>query len=171
MPPLKSTKGAGQTVVALLAIVVIGVAAYVIVKQARPKKEGRLEGVFFYCTSCKKEFVDRDQDAPIKCARCGQMTGVYLRKCRCKECGGVFRAYLLKWDPELKRLRERRRRGENVPPAESEDELVSAPDEEDWIDSASPEGIGLITDVVCPKCSASGKSIEAAFPKEGNEKK
>ncbi len=157
--------------VALLAIVVIGVAAYVIVKQSRLKKGGRSERVFFYCTSCKKEFVDRDQDAPIRCPRCRQMTGVYLRKCRCKECGEVFRAYLLMWDPELKRLRERRRRGEKVPPTAREDELVTAPDEEEWMDSGSPEGIDLITNIVCPKCSASGKSIEAVFPKEGNEKK
>lgn len=98
------------------------------------------------------------------------MTGVYLRKCKCNKCGTVFRAYLLKWDIDVKQRRERRRRGENVPYGEDETELVSEPDTDNWFISSSPDGIGILANIACPECGAAGAEIEPVFPEKKGEK-
>jgi hypothetical protein len=164
MQRLRSNRGGGQGILAIIAIICIAVAAFFIVKQTKKKDEGASGGVYYYCTNCEKEFVDTDQDPPIKCPYCNQLTGVYLRKCKCNKCSCVFRAYLLKWDPDVKRRRERRRQGENVPYEEGETELISEPDADYWVDSQSPDGIDILANISCPKCGASGEDIEPVFP-------
>jgi DNA-directed RNA polymerase subunit RPC12/RpoP len=157
--------GGGQGALAVVAIICIGVAAFFIVKQTKPKDEGA-SGIFYYCTSCEKEFVDSaDKVPPIKCPYCKQVTGAYLRKYKCKECGTEFRGYLLKWPMDVKRRKERRKRGEKVPFQPGETELVSPADEEYWVDSESPEGFDIINNIVCPECEASGGNLETIFPK------
>jgi len=154
----------------VVAIICIAVAVFFIVKQTKPKDDSSSGGVYYYCTNCEKEFVDSDKDPPIKCPNCKQVTGVYLRKSKCTQCGTVFRAYLLKWDPDVKRRRQRRRQGENVPYAPDESELVSEPDEEYWVNSEFPDGIDIMTNIVCPECEASGENLEAIFPKPKKKK-
>jgi hypothetical protein len=165
----RSNKGGSQPVVAFVAIVCTVIAVYFIVKQTRPKEQATSGGVFYYCTNCQKEFAAPGQDPPIKCPHCSQMAGVYLRKCKCNKCGAVFRAYLLKWDLDVKQRRERRRRGENVPYGEDESELVSEPDTDNWFSTESPEGTFIFSNIACPECEASGENIESVFPKPAEE--
>lgn len=169
MHSLRSNKGGSQSALAIVAIVCTVIAVYFIVKQTRPKQQATSGGVFYYCTSCQKEFAAPDQDPPIKCPHCNQMAGVYLRKCKCNKCGKAFRAYLLKWDLDVKQRREQRRRGENVPYGEDESELISEPDTDNWFSSASPEGIYILGNIACPECEASGENIEPIFPKTDEE--
>jgi YHS domain-containing protein len=168
MQSLTSTRGGGQAVLAVMAIICIVVAGYFIIKQTKPKQviEG---GIYYYCTSCKKEFEDSpDKIPPIKCPYCGEVAGAELRKLKCKECGEVFRAYLLKWDTEGKRAMEKRKEGQYVPYEGGE--LVSGPEGEFWVDSESRDGFDLINGVVCPNCGASGENLEAFFPEKKKEK-
>jgi hypothetical protein len=165
MYSLRSNKGGSQWALAIGAIVCTVIAVYFIVKQTRPKEEAASGGVFYYCTNCQKEFAAPSQDPPIKCPHCSEMAGVYVRKCKCNKCGAVFRAYLLKYDVDVKQRRERRRRGENVPYGEDESPLVSEPDTDNWVSSASPEGIFILSNIACPECGGSGENIEPVFPK------
>lgn len=167
----RSTRGGGQAALGVIAIVCIVIAVYFVVKQTRTNEEGTASGqVFYYCTNCQKEFSAPHQDPPIKCPYCSQMTGVYLRKYKCKKCGTVFRAYLLKWDLEVKQRRERRRQGESVPYGEDESELVSEPDTDYWVSSVSPEGMDILGNIGCPECGALGADIEPVFPEKEAKK-
>jgi DNA-directed RNA polymerase subunit RPC12/RpoP len=165
---LRSSRGGGQAILGLIAIVCTVIAIYFIAKHTRTTDEASAAGVFYYCTNCEKEFAAPDQDAPIKCPHCGQITGVYLRKCKCKQCGTVFRAYLLKYDVDVKQRRERRKRGEDVPYGEDESPLVSEPDNDYWVSSASPEGLDVLGNIACPECGAT--EFDPLFPEKQGTK-
>ncbi len=166
MQRLRSSRGAGQGTLAIIAIICIAVATFFIVKQTKQKKDKTYGDVFYYCTSCKKEFVDSSNKvSPIKCKFCAQPTAASLRKYKCKQCGTVFAGFIMKFDEETKRLIERRKRGEKVPEEQIRSELISGPDGDSWVDASSQDAYDLLASISCPKDGASGVDIEAIFPK------
>ena len=169
MQSLRSVKGAGQGPLAIISIIVIGVAAFLIVKQGKEKKQSPFAGTYYYCTSCQKEFEGTpDKIPPTKCIHCGQMTAVSLRKYKCKQCGTVFRGFVQKFDDQTKLLIERRKRGEKVPDEQIRSELISPADEEDWVYADTQEAYDILGSITCPNCQA--KNPEPIFPEPEKKK-
>lgn len=164
MQSLCSNRGANQAILALVAVICIAAGAYFIFKHAKSGEDDLYGDVYYYCTSCEKEFPDSSSNTPpIKCPFCNKPTGVLARKFKCKECETEFIAYIQKYDPETKLLIERRKRGDSVPDAQIRSILVTEPDTEDWVDASSPEGTDLMNNVFCPnECEG---DLEPLFPK------
>ena len=168
MEALRSSRGGGQGALAIVAVISIIVAGYFILKQTKSKSDTQFEYGFYYCTNCKKEFVDSSKKyPPIKCPYCKQMTAVAERKYKCTKCGKTFAGWLEKWDMESKRNIERRKQGENVPDGTIGSILVSPPGEEDWMDSSTQEAIEFMNSVTCPdpNCGGTGMDLEQVIPK------
>ncbi len=170
MQSLRSIRGGGQGTLAVISIIVIGVAAFLIVKQGKQKKTSPFAAAFYYCTSCQREFAGTpDKVPPTKCRYCGQPTAVSLRKYKCKQCGNVFRGFILKYDDQTKVLIEKRKRGEKVPDDQIRSILMSPADEENWVSGDTPEAMDMPAACsVCPKCNTKG--AEPIFPEPEKKK-
>jgi hypothetical protein len=168
MQSLKSNRGGGQGLLAGIAIICIAVAAYLIFKQTKADKDSAFGDTYYYCTSCQKEFTGSSNlVAPVKCPYCKGITGASLRKYKCKLCGKVFPGYLQKFDPETKRLIERRKRGEQVDDSKIGSQLMTEFGDENWVDSGSQEAYDILNGITCPNpdCNATGTNVETIFPK------
>ncbi|NQT83004.1 zinc ribbon domain-containing protein [bacterium] len=163
MQSLWSNRGGGQGLLAGIAVIFIAVGAYFIFKGAKSGDQG-VGDVYYYCTNCQKEFTANSSETPpIKCPFCKQPTGVLSAKSKCEVCGKEFISYLQKYDPETKVAIERRKRGDSVPDTEIHSIMVTEPDTDDWIDAGTPEGLDVMTNVVCPEgCEG---EVTRIFPK------
>ena len=125
----------------------------------------RYATAYYYCTSCKKEFVaDASEVPPTECPTCKRITGVLLRKYQCKKCRTVFPGYLCKYDAATKQAIERRSQGERVSDSEIGNSLLAEPESDNWMDSTTQGVFALLANIRCPKCQASGADLEAIFP-------
>jgi DNA-directed RNA polymerase subunit RPC12/RpoP len=163
MRAIWSKRGGGQGIIAVIAVVCIGIAAYFIFKHTKSGKDDTYGDIYYYCTNCEKEFPGSSSEfPPIKCKFCGQPTAVVARKFKCSECGKVFIGYLQKYDPQTKALIERRKAGEKIPDEKIGNILVSEPGFDDWLDASTPEATALMNDVRCPDgCEG---TVEPVFP-------
>ena len=169
MQSLRSTKGGGQGLLAGIALICILVGAYFIFKQTK-KDDDVFGDVYYVCTntSCEKEFTASSGEVPpIKCPHCQQMTGVAARKFKCSECDEVFIGYVQKYDPQTQAAIQRRKRGQTVPDAEIQSIMVSEPGVEDWVDSSTPDGLEIMSNIVCPQgCDGQPEPVFPEVKKE-----
>ena len=171
MQSLRSDKGAGQGVLAVIALICIAVAVYLIIRQAKTKDETPYANAFYYCTNCEKEFTgDSKLYPPVKCPFCKQVTGARLRKYECKKCGEVFPGFISKFDMQTKRLIERRDQGENIPDEQIGSEMMTEPGSDDWVDASDQAAFDILSNITCPECGATVVDTLPIFPKSKKKK-
>ncbi len=164
MTSMTSRRGGTQTIVAIIALICIAVAALFIFRRLKSGSD-ELEGdAYYYCEDCGIEFTaSKELVPPIRCPKTGSLTAVRAYNFKGLD-GKVFTGYYQKYDLETKRLIEARRRGEEVNAAKIKEVLVRSPNDDEWVDSTSPEGVAIINSVTSPTDGSTGEDIQRVTP-------
>jgi hypothetical protein len=165
MVSMESRNGRAQSIVAIIAIIGIAVAAAIIFRRLKKQSDEAEGDAYYYCEDCGYEFTASSKLVPpIRCPKTGTLTAVRAYKFKGLDCK-VFTGYYQKYDPETKRLIEAARRGEEVDKTRIKEILVRSPDANEWVDSTSSDGVAILNSVRSPTDDSSGNDLQRVDPK------
>jgi len=161
---MRSRHGRAQGIIAIIAIICITVAVIIIFKRLKSESDQPEGDAYYYCEDCEYEFTaSSDLVAPIKCPKTGRLTAVRAYKFKGLD-DKVFTGYYENYDLRSKGLIEAMKRGEEVDQAKIKELLIRAPDDDQWVDSLSDDGIIILSSVMSPTDGSTGEDLQRVDP-------
>ena len=166
MASINSSHGGSQ---GIIAIVSIAIAAVFIFRGLKDQSGAPPGDAYYYCEDCGYEFAASSTEVPpIRCPKTGTLTAVRAIKFKGAD-GKAFTGYYEKYDLETKRLIEALKRGEKVDQSKIKQLLIRGPDDTEWVESLSPDGIAIINSVTSPTDDSTGEALERVYPLQKKE--